>query len=499
VTVMDHSPILVVMAPLVGAYLTPLLGLWRAKLCYPVATAAVVLSLFFSGWLVSAVLEVGAIQYHVGGWVPPYGIELVVDPLSAFMLLIISLVSLLAVVYSQKFIERELPRGKTTSYYALILLLTGGMLGVVVTGDLFNLFVFTEIFSIAAYALVAIDRKKGSLMASYRYLIVASIGTSLILLGTGYLYVLTGTLNMADLSARLPALYDSWAVFGAVAFLLVGFGIKTALFPLHTWLPDAYSVAPAAVTVIFSALVSKVGAYSLIRVLFTIFRIEVVSELIPVVPALTWVAAATILVGSLFAISQTDIKKMLAYSSMAHIGYVVLGVGLAVEMGMTGGIFHIFTHALATGCLFFCAGGVIYKTGIRRIDDFRGLGRTMPLTMAAFTAAAASKVGIPPTAGFASKLYLVMGALEAGQWIFAIVILVGSLMTAAYYLRVIHLMYFRNPEGRAHRHEGRAVHELPLTMLLPILILALGSTLFGILVGLPLLLVEPAVRRLLGV
>ncbi|MCL0088636.1 hypothetical protein M1N87_02340, partial [Dehalococcoidia bacterium] len=283
-----------VITPFVGAYLSPLLGLWRERLCHPVAVAAALLSLFFSFRLVVSVLTSGTIRYWVGGWEPPWGIELVVDPLSAFMCLTISLVSLLAVIYSKNFIEKELPGGKITSYYTLILLLTGGMLGAVVTGDLFNLFVMTEIFSIAAYALVAISGKRGSFIASYRYLILASIGTSLILLGTGYLYIITGTLNMADLSVRLPAFYDSWVVFGALAFLLVGFGIKTALFPLHTWLPGAYSIAPAPVTVIFSAVVSKVGGYSLIRVLFTIFGLEFITDLVPVAPALTWVAAATI-------------------------------------------------------------------------------------------------------------------------------------------------------------------------------------------------------------
>ncbi|MCL0097915.1 monovalent cation/H+ antiporter subunit D family protein [Dehalococcoidia bacterium] len=491
---MDDSIILVVMTPFVGAYLSPLLGLWRERLCHLVAVAAALLSLFFSFRLAGSVLTSGTIRYWVGGWEPPWGIELVVDPLSAFMCLTISLVSLLAVIYSKNFIEKELPGGKMTSYYTLILLLIGGMLGVVVTGDLFNLFVLTEIFSVAAYALVAISGKRGSFIGSYRYLILASIGTSLILLGTGYLYIITGTLNMADLSVRLPAFYDSWVVFGALAFLLIGFGIKTALFPLHTWLPGAYSIAPAPVTVIFSAAVSKVGGYSLIRVLFTIFGLEFITDLVPVAPALTWVAAATILVASMFAISQTSLMRMLAYSSVAHIGYVVLGVALAVEMGMTGGILHIFNHALATGCLFFCAGAVIYKTGIRRIDDLRGLGGKMPLTMAAFTLAAVSKVGIPPSAGFVSKFYLSLGALEAGEWIFVIVILLASLMTAVFYLRVINLIFFGGD-----KHEGKVQRdELPLSMLVPIIILALGCAVFGIFVGIPLRLVEPAVMVLSG-
>jgi multicomponent Na+:H+ antiporter subunit D len=459
--------------------------------------AASMFALFFSFTLARSVLRGGTIHYAVGGWPPPYGIELVVDPLSAFVCLTISLISFLAVIYSQKYIERELPDGKTTSYYTLILLLIGGMVGAVVTGDLFNLFVLTEIFSVAAYALVPIAEKRGSFMASYRYLMLAAIGTSLILLGTGYLYVLTGTLNMADLAYRLhrlPEFYESWVVFGALAFLLVGFSIKTALFPLHTWLPDAHSIAPSPISVILSALVIKVGAYSIIRVLFTIFQIDFVTGPVPVATVLTWTSAAAILLGSMFAISQTDIKRMLAYSSVAHIGYVVLGIGLAVEMSLTGGILHIFNHALAKGCLFFCAGAVIYKAGIRRIEDFRGLGSKMPFTAAAFTLAAASLIGIPPTAGFMSKFYLALGAVGAGGWIFVSVIILGSLLAAVFYIRVINLMYFggNKPEGKVQKDE------LPLTMLIPIIILALGSALFGIFAAVPLSMVEPAVSLLLG-
>jgi multicomponent Na+:H+ antiporter subunit D len=518
---MIHAPILVIIVPFVGAYLIPLLGLWWKRFSYPVAMAASMFALFFSFTLARSVLRGGTIHYAVGSWPPPYGIELVVDPLSAFMCLTISLISLLAIIYSRKYVEKELPGGKATSYYTLILLLIGGMVGAVVTGDLFNLFVLTEIFSIAAYALVPIAEKKGSFLASYRYLMLAAIGTSLILLGTGYLYMLTGTLNMADLAARLPEFYGSWVVFGALAFLLVGFSIKAALFPLHTWLPDAYSSAPAPVTAIFSALVSKVGAYSIIRVLFTIFGIDFVTELIPVATALTWIAAATILIGSLFAISQTNLIKMLAYSSMAHVGFVVLGIGLAVELGMTGGILHIFNHALATGCLFFCAGAVIYKTGIRNIEDFRGLAGKMPITAAAFTLAAASMIGIPPTAGFMSKFYLSLGAVAAEAWIFVIIVILGSLLSAVFYLRVINLMYFGGPKheiplnppllkgeekgdlgGILNNRRGlekmSTRHELPLTMLIPIIILAGGSALFGVFAAVPLSMVEPAVSLLLG-
>ncbi|MCD5409385.1 MAG: monovalent cation/H+ antiporter subunit D family protein [Methanocellales archaeon] len=491
----EHFPILVVMVPLTAAYLMPVLGLWRKKLCHPLATASTFISFCISLVLAKSVMTYGMISYHLGGWAPPWGIELVVDYLSAFMCITITFISLLAVVYSKNYVDKELPKGKMTPYYTLLMLLIGGMLGVVVTGDMFNLFVLTEILSVAAYALVAISEKKRSYIASYKYLLLGAIGTSLILLGTGYLYIITGTLNMADLSIRLQPWYGSYVVFAALAFLMVGFGIKTALFPLHTWLPDAHSIAPSPISVILSALVIKVGAYAMIRILFTVFQPEFVTEVIPIASALAWVAAAAILIGSLFAISQTDVKRMLAYSSVAHIGYVMLGIGLATEMSTIGGILHIFNHALAKACLFFCAGAIIYKTGLRNINDLVGLGDKMPITVAAFTLAAISMIGLPPTAGFFSKWYLCIGAFEVGKWIFAIVILLASLLTAVFYFRVINLIYFGE-----HKQEGQVkVDEVSPSMLIPMVILALGCIIFGIFVGIPLSVVGPAVGLLLGI
>ena len=490
-----HFPILVVMVPLMAAYLMPVLGLWRRRLCYPLATVSIFISFCISLVLVRSVMASGTISYHLGGWTPPWGIELVVDYLSAFMCITITFISLLTVVYSENYINKELPTGKTTLYYTLLMLVIGGMLGVVVTGDLFNLFVFTEVFSIAAYALVAIAGKREAFIASFRYLLMGAIGTSLVLLGISYLYAITGTLNMVDLSVRLQPWYGSSIVSAALAFLIVGFSIKTALFPLHTWLPDAHSIALSPISVMLSALVIKVGAYAIIRTLFTVFQPGFITEVVPVAPVLTWLAAAAILIGSLFAISQTDLKRMLAYSSVAHIGYVVLGIALATEMGMTGGILHIFNHAMAKGCLFLCAGAIIYKTGLRNISDLTGLGVRMPITAAAFALSALSMMGIPPTAGFFSKWFLCMGAIEAGGWIFAIVILLGSLLTAVYYFRVLYVIYFGE-----HKHvEQVGTDEVPPGMLVPIAILALGCILFGIFVGIPLSVVEPAVRVLLGI
>lgn len=507
----QHFPILVIITLFTGAYLAPLAGLWKRKLCYPLAVLSALLSFLFSVGILLSVLEHGIIRYHVGGWEPPWGIELLVDPLSAFMALIVSFIGLLAVVYSKDYIAGEIPDKKLPAYYSLLQLIIGGMLGALMTGDLFNLFVMTEIFSISAYALVSIAQKKGSLIASYNYLILASVGTTFILFSTGFIYMVTGSLNMVDISQRLSALESPWVMYNGLILLVIGFAIKSALFPLHTWLPDAHSIAPSPVSVLLSALVIKVGAYSIIRSVFTVFGPGLLEQSGVVTIPVTWMASLGILLGSIYAITQTDIKRMLAYSSVAHIGYILLGIGLASTASMTGGIFHILNHALGKACLFFCAGAVLHKTGIRNVEEYTGLAGKMPITMIAFTLAAISLVGIPPTSGFMSKFYLAIGAYQE-SWIFLAVILLGSLLSAVFYFRVINLIYFGEPEHKSGVREqgaeiGGVVHrqpttdnrrEAPLTMLIPIIILALGSTLFGILVHIPLSVVEPAVKLLLG-
>ena len=376
------------------------------------------------------------------------------------------------------------------------MLMTGGMMGASITGDLFNLFVFFEILSISSYALVAITGKKVAILASYKYLLLGAIGSGFMLMGIAYLYISTGTLNMADLSARLPIVYSiwrsSWTLLVALALFIVGFSIKAALFPLHTWLPDAHSMAPSSISAVLSGLVIKVGALAIIRVLFNVFQPEFVIETMPVTSIISWMAAAAIIVGSLFAISQTDLKRMLAYSSVTQIGYVMLGVGIATQIGLSGGILHIINHAFMKGCLFLCAGAIIYKTGLRNIHDFGGLGSRMPITMASFTLAALSMVGIPPTCGFVSKWYLALGALDSGAWIFVIIILLSSLLNAIYYLRVVNIAYFGVPRGKIRMDEA------PIMMLIPIVILAVGCLILGVGARLPLTIVMPAAKALLG-
>jgi multicomponent Na+:H+ antiporter subunit D len=408
-------PILIIVIPLISAFFIPIIGWWRKGLCYPLVIAALSLSALSCMVTLQTVMEQGTVHYYLGNWDPPWGIEYVIDHLNAFVAVIVSVISLIIAIASRRSVEQELPK-KIVYFYCLFLLQVTGFLGIVVTGDMFNLYVFLEIASLAGYALIAIG-EDGAPFASFNYMIYGTIGACFYLLSVGYLYIVTGSLNMADLSGILPDLYHSKVVLMAFAFFFVGVGLKIALFPLHVWLPDAYTYAPSAVTALVAPLMTKVGAYVMIRIIFTVFKPYFSIELIPATTILSWVAIIAILFGCILALGQTDLKRMLAYVLIAEVGYIALGVGLANRAGLTGAILHILNDALMMACLFLVVGAIMYKVGLRNIHQFRGLHRKMPITMAAFTVTALSVIGIPPTCGFFSKWYLVLGAIDANRWL----------------------------------------------------------------------------------
>ncbi|RLI85357.1 MAG: monovalent cation/H+ antiporter subunit D family protein, partial [Candidatus Altiarchaeales archaeon] len=320
----QNLPIFIVIIPLVTVFLIPLVGLWKRDYCFYISALSITLLFSISVLLLN--LAINVIHYHIGGWEPPWGIEYVVDPLSAFMILLITFITLLVILYSKKSVSKELPNS-IVEFYTVFMLLITGLLGIVITGDIFNMYVFLEIASLSAYALIAVGGKRDALLASFNYLIIGSIAACFILLGIGFLYMVTGSLNMADLSVILPKAYASYprVVLTAIIFFIVGLSIKIALFPLHTWLPNAYTHAPSVVSAELAALMTKVGAYVMIRIL-SIFGISLLGD-IPIADILSWVAAVAIIIGSINAIAQTDIKRMLAYSSVSQIGYIVLGIG----------------------------------------------------------------------------------------------------------------------------------------------------------------------------
>jgi multicomponent Na+:H+ antiporter subunit D len=412
------------------------------------------------------------VSYWLSGWQPPWGIEYAIDLLNGFVLVIVSFIGVVVVIFSKRSIEHELYE-KTIPFYTIYTLLLTGLLGITVTGDLFNLYVFLEIASLASYALIAVARGR-ALIASFYYLVLGTVGATFILIGIGYLYISTGSLNMADLSERLPELYSSKTVQCAIAFFLVGLAIKCAIFPLHTWLPPAYTHAPSAVSAILAATSTKVGLYCLIRVLFFVFDIGLLVEKIPTTEILCWLSFCAIIFGSVMAIVQKNIKTTFAYSSVAQIGYIALGIGIATKLSLTGSLIHILNHALMKCSLFLVAGAVFYKIQTQEIADYEGLGKKMPWTMSAFCLALLSMIGVPPTVGFVSKWCLLTATVAQREWIYAAALILSSLAMVIYFGRIIEKVWWPKIEVEPEREN------LPITMVFPILITAVLCLVLGI-------------------
>ncbi len=423
-----HLPILPVVLPLVGAMLVPIVTLASRRAAWPLAVGAGLLATVAAGaGLVSVALH-GTTRYAVGGWPPPWGIEVVLDPLSAFVAVTVAGVSTVGLLAAGPAAER-LPRHAPAAFYALALIGLTGFLGMVVSGDLFNVFVFLEIASISSYALVA-SGGGPALPAAFRYLVLGTVGASFYLLGVGFLYALTGTLNMADLATRVAGQHASPLFVGGVAFVTVGLAIKMGLFPLHGWLPDAYTHAPAPVAVLLAPVGTKAAAYALARTLLYVLR---PSDL-PVATILAWTGAAAILVGGVLALRQTDARRLLAYSSVSQMGYIALGFGLATPAGLAGAYLHILNHALMKAALFLSVGAAALQ-GRGPAVHALGLGRGMPVAAACAVVAGLSMVGVPPFGGFFSKWYLLEGTVGAGEPVLAGVILAGSLLALGYMYR----------------------------------------------------------------
>ena len=467
-----HLPVLLVVVPLVAAPIAALLN--RPRLSWAVAVAATLWALYAALELLSQTMAAGAIHYELGGWPAPYGIEYVVDPVNAWVVVIVALIGALVAPYARVSVEREITEDRIPLFYAAFILCLTGLLGIAVTGDVFNVFVFLEISSLSAYALIALGSDRRALTASFQYLIMGSVGATFIVIGIGLMYVMTGTLNMADLADRLPEVSDTRTIPVAFTFLTVGITLKLALFPLHLWLPNAYTYAPSAVTAFIASTATKVGVYLLLRFFFTIFGVTFSFDVMQLDRILMPLALIAIVTMSLVAIYQENVKRLLAYSSVAQIGYMVLGISFASVLGLTAGILHLFNHALMKGALFMSMGCVMYRVGSVRLERMNGLGRAMPWTMAAFVVGGLSLIGVPLTVGFISKWYLVQAALEQGMWPVAGVVLLGSLLALMYVWKVVEVAYFREADPEL------GISEAPLSLLVPTWVLVLGNLYFGI-------------------
>ena len=485
-TLLDHLPVLAVIVPLLAAPLCVLVD--RARPAWLIALAASWWSFGAAIMLLLQVTESGTISYHLGGWPPPWGIEYRIDLLSAYVLLIVTAIAAVVMVFAWQSVEREIPSERIARFYAALLLAFAGLAGITTTGDAFNVFVFLEISSLASYAIISMGRDRRALNAAFQYLVMGTIGATFILIGIGFLYMMTGTLNMQDLAALLPEVSDTRTVRAGFAFLTVGIGLKLALFPLHLWLPNAYAYAPSVVTAFLAATATKVAVYALLRFLLDVFGVEFSLQAMPLNLILIALGLVGILSASLVAVFQDDIKRMLAYSSVAQIGYMVLGIGLANTTGVTAAILHVFNHALMKGALFLA-----YRLGTATLRDFAGLGRRMPWTMAAIAIGGLSLIGVPPTAGFISKWYLVLGTLEQGLWPITLLVLFGSLLALIYVWKLVEAAYFKPAPANAP-----AVAEAPLSMLIPVWLLVGANVYFGIHTDVSVGVASQAAMQLVG-
>ena len=403
----------------------------------------------------------------------PFESCLRIDGLSIFMASIFILLGFFATLYSIRYMERD---SGVTLYYTLLLIMICGLLGVVFSGDFFTLFVFWELMCITSYMLVAFRKQHWEpIEAGLKYLVISSAGSATILLGLSILYGLAGTLNFIELATIAPQMSNIWCGISLI-FIIAGFGVKAAIFPFHTWLPDAHPAAPTPISALLSGIVIKAGVYAILRSLFMIF--------LPVnfswQTAIAIISILTMSFGNLAALLQDDIKRLLAYSSIAQMGYIFFAISTAANpsaltTGLTAALLHVLNHALMKGLLFLCAGAFIYRAGTRSLKELAGIGHKMPVTAIAFTVGALAISGLPPLNGFVSELMIVYAGIQANMPIYTAIFLINILLGFAYYLRLIKIIVWSTPSKILDK-----VRDAPLLMLVPILALTITCIMIGV-------------------
>jgi proton-translocating NADH-quinone oxidoreductase chain N len=454
------NPVLLIVVPLGFAFLVPLLSLVSKRLVKAVPPIALAFNIVVAVLLLPRVLE-NPVVVSIGGWQPAFSINLVAGPVGVLLSAIIALVGLLVSIYALDYIRE----GATDKYHMLFLLLLTGATGVVLTGDIFNLFVFFEILCISSYALVAYAGDKAGTESAVKYLVQGSVGSSLLLIGIGLLYGLFGTLNMADIARSLDSA-SPISVFVPMALIISGLGVEAAMFPLNAWLPDAHSSAPSSVSAVLSGIAIEVGLYAMVRIVFTVFGVAL-DTTANFLMFLALLGILTLLVGEMCAFSQKNIKRMLAYSSIGQMGLILFALAMGTSYAVAGGLFQLVSHTLAKALLFLAAGYMIYRTGSMEISALEGVGKKMPVTSLAFTIGAFSLVGFPPFIGFPSKLLIVRAALATQEALFLVLIggaLLGTVIEAAYFFRIVQVLYFKGGDA------GREWKEVPVAALIPIIV-----------------------------
>jgi multicomponent Na+:H+ antiporter subunit D len=469
----QHLPALQVVLPLLAAPLTVLLR--QRHLAFAVVLAATWGALAVSVALWLQVERGGTVAYAIGNWPPPWGIAYQIDRLGAFMVVLVCSIAAIVLPYSRASIEREIAVRQHYLYYTMFALCLTGLLGICITGDAFNIFVFLEISSLATYVLIAMGRDRRALVAAYQYLIMGTIGATFFIIGVGLLYLMTGTLNLSDMAERLAGVRGTRPVLAALAFITVGMSLKLALFPLHQWLPNAYTYAPSAIAAFLAATATKVAVYVLLRFYFSVIGPAQIFDRLPMQELTLLLALGGMFVASAVAMFQTDLKRLFAYSSVAQIAYIILGLSFNSVTGLTASIVHMVNHGVTKGALFMLLGGVAAVVGGVGFKDIRGLGRRMPLTSLGIVIGGLSLIGIPGTAGFISKWLLVQAAVQQGRWWLVLLILLSSMLAIVYVWRFVEAAYVQASDEAAP-----TVHEAPLSMLLPSLLLVVAIIYVGV-------------------
>jgi len=490
----DQLPALLIIVTLLAA---PVCVLARRPLAaWVIALAANAFAAVVAWLLLLRVLDGGTIRYAIGGWAAPTGIEYYVDTLNATVLVLVASISAVVLLYARASVDKSVDTGKHYLFYAAWLLCVTGLLGIAITGDAFNVFVFLEISSLATYMLIAFGDDRRALTASFRYLVLGSVGASFVLIGIGFLYAATGTLNMIDLADRIPDSESRRAILVAFSFLTIGLMIKAAVFPLHAWLVNAYHFAPVPVTAFLAGTATKVSLYVLLRFFFGIFGADYSFGQLFLTGVLLPAAIAAFVLMSLVAVFQTDLRRMLAFSSVAQLGYIVAGISLASEAGLTASVVHMVNHALTKSALFMAVGCILFRVGHAHAPSLDDLFRRMPLTCVAFILAGLALVGVPLTAGFVTKFTLIGAFVERGWWPVAALIPMSSLLAVIYIGRVVEVMLFRRSRDPETTPAGRL--EAPLSMLVPMYAMLLAGLALGFAGETTLELAGSAARELLA-
>jgi len=443
---MSHQlPAILFLLPLFAAISMPVVCLkhrhWSKSISLTILAAMVLVSILN----LHNVVNHGEVRYAFSGWTAPLGIEWVADGLASVILVLLSVLGLLGVVFTGPTSPKALG-GRIVHYYTLILLFFSALTGIVFAADFFNIFVFLEVAAISSYALIGVAGGR-ALFAAFRYLILGTIGASIYLLGVSYLYAVTGTLNMADMADKLPFLLGSKALVGGLLFIFIGLGIKMALVPFHSWMPEAYAYAPDSVSPIMASLLTKIVLLAWVRIIYWVLNASIAIFDIPILQLVAVLGALAAVIGASLALAQRDIKMMFAYGGVSHIGIILIGIGQGNQTGFVGGIFYLLNDAVMQAALFFIAGVAFYQYGVRTIDDLGRVGKQAPWLTGSLIVVALGMIGLPPTGGFFGKWNIILGALEASNYVSVAAVLLATLLTLAYFVKLFEGIFRQTSTG----------------------------------------------------